>query len=158
MTKSNSHFTDIMITKDVYGNADFIFGVDMDRMVIDNSAYSALIAEMTDATKRQIAANSEILSFNITRRQVKKKLSLNALGSPSTPEIFTNETVSKPILGSMNEMRTVPLTITGGTRGIKYLTASDTDLSKQTAGIWSCSGRRTTTLYPNVLEHLANLV
>jgi hypothetical protein len=125
-----------MITKDVYGNADFIFGVDMDRMVIDNSAYSALIAEMTDATKRQIAANSEILSFNITRRQVKKKLSLNALGSPSTPEIFTNETVSKPILGSMNEMRTVPLTITGGTRGIKYLTASDTDLSKQTAGTY----------------------
>ena len=67
---SNSHFTDLMITKDVSGNADFIFGVDMDRMTIDNSAYSALIADMTDVAKRQIAANSEILSFNITRRQV----------------------------------------------------------------------------------------
>ena len=36
-SKSNSHFTDLMVTKDTSGNADFIFGVDMDRMVIDNS-------------------------------------------------------------------------------------------------------------------------
>jgi hypothetical protein len=136
MTKSNSHFTDLMITKDVSGNADFIFGVDMNRMTIDNSAYSALIADMTDDAKRQIAANSKILSFNMTRRQVKKGLSLNSLGSPSVPEVFTNETISKPILGSINEMRTVPLTISGGARGIKYLTASDTDLSKQTAGTY----------------------
>ena len=35
MKKSNSHFSDLMITKDTSGNADFIFGVDMDRMVID---------------------------------------------------------------------------------------------------------------------------
>ena len=136
MTKSNSHFTDLMITKDVHNNADFIFGVDMNRMTIDNSAYSALIADMTDVAKRQIAANSKILSFNMTRRQVKKGLSLNSLGSPSVPEVFTNETISKPILGSINEMRTVPLTISGGVRGIKYLTASDTDLSKQTAGTY----------------------
>jgi len=136
MTKSNSHFTDLMITKDTYGNADFIFGVDMGRMLIDNSAYSALIADMTDVAKRQIAANSEILSFNITRRQVKKELSLNTLGSPSIPEVFTNETISKPVIGSINEMKEVPLTISGGTSGIKYLTASDTDLSKQTAGTY----------------------
>ena len=58
---SNSHFTDLMITKDVYGNADFIFGVDMDRLAIDNSPYSALIANMTDVAKRQVASNSEIL-------------------------------------------------------------------------------------------------
>ena len=61
MTKSNSHFSDLMITKDTYGNADFIFGVDMGRMLIDNSAYSALIADMTDVAKRQIAAESEDL-------------------------------------------------------------------------------------------------
>jgi hypothetical protein len=125
-----------MITKDVSGNADFIFGVDMDRMTIDNSAYSALIADMTDVAKRQIAANSEILSFNITRRQVKKGLSLNTLGSPSIPEVFTNETISKPVIGSINEMKEVPLTISGGTSGIKYLTASDIGLSKQTAGTY----------------------
>ena len=61
MKKSNSHFSDLMITKDASGNADFIFGVDMDRMAIDNSAYSALLSDMTDVAKRQIAANSEIL-------------------------------------------------------------------------------------------------
>jgi len=136
MTKSNSHFTDLMITKDAYGNADFIFGVDMNRLMIDNSAYSALIADMTDVAKRQIAANSEILSFNITRHQVKKRLSLNTLGSPLMPEVFTNETISKPVIGSINEMKEVPLAISGGTSGIKYLTASDTDLSKQTAGTY----------------------
>jgi len=35
MKKSNSHFTDLMITKDISGNADFIFGVDMNRLIID---------------------------------------------------------------------------------------------------------------------------
>jgi len=135
MKKSNSHFTDLMITKDTSGNADFIFGVDMNRLMIDNSAYSALIADMTDVAKKQIAANSEVLSFNITRRQVKSNLSLNALGSPSKPEVFTNETISKPIISSIREMKEVPLSI-GGSNGIKYLTASDTDLSKQTAGTY----------------------
>lgn len=136
MKKSNSHFSDLMITKDTSGNADFIFGVDMDRMTIDNSAYSALIADMTDVAKRQIAANSEILSFNITRRQVKKELSLNTLGSPSMPEVFTNETVSHQVLGSINEMKEVPLSVSGQSSGIKYLTASDIGLSKQTAGTY----------------------
>jgi len=175
-----------MITKDVYGNADFIFGVDMNRLMIDNSAYSALIANMTDVAKKQIAANSEILSFNITRRQVKKGLSLNTLGSPSIPEVFTNETISHQVLGSISEMKEVPLFVTerdarpaivterdarpaivaerdarptlvaerdarptlvaerdarptlvdGQFSGIKYLTASDIGLSKQTAGTY----------------------
>ena len=136
MTKSNSHFTDLMITKDAYGNADFIFGVDMNRLIIDNSAYSALITDMTDTAKRQIAANSEIMSFNITRRQVKKGLSLNTLGSPSMPEVFTNETISHQVLGSINEMKEVPLSVSGQSSGIKYLTASDIGLSKQTAGTY----------------------
>jgi len=136
MNKTNSHFTDLMITKDTSGNADFIFGVDMNRMTIDNSAYSALIADMTDVAKRQIAENSEILSFNITRRQVKKGLSLNTLGSPSVPEVFTNETISHQVLGSINEMNEVPLSVSGQTSGIKYLTASDIGLSKQTAGTY----------------------
>ena len=136
MTKSNSHFTDLMITKDVSGNADFIFGVDMDRMTIDNSAYSALIADMTDVAKRQIAANSEVLSFNINRRQVKKELSLNTLGSPMMPEVFSDETISHPVLSSMGEMKEVPITVSGGSRGIKYLTASDIGLSNQTAGTY----------------------
>ena len=65
MKKSNSHFTDLMITKDTSGNADFIFGVDIDRMMIDNSAYADVIENMTDIAKRQVASNSEILSFNI---------------------------------------------------------------------------------------------
>lgn len=136
MTKSNSHFTDLMITKDTSGNADFIFGVDMDRLMIDNSAYSALIGNMTDVAKRQIAANSEILSFNITRRQVKKNLSLNTLGSPTMPEVFDNETISHQVLGSIGEMSEVPLSVSGQTSGIKYLTASDIGLSKQTAGTY----------------------
>ena len=136
MTKSNSHFTDLMITKDPLGNADFIFGVDMDRMVIDNSAYSALIADMTDVAKRQIAANSEIMSFNMTRRQVKKGLSLNSLGSPMMPEVFSDETISHPVLGSMGEMKEVPITVSGGSSGIKYLTASDIGLAEQTAGTY----------------------
>ena len=136
MTKSNSHFTDLMITKDAYGNADFIFGVDMNRMTIDNSAYSALIANMTDVAKKQIAANSKILSFNMTRRQVKKELSLNPLGGPSIPEVFTNETISHQVLGSISEMKEVPLSLSGQFSGIKYLTASDTDLSEQTAGTY----------------------
>ena len=136
MTKSNSHFTDLMITKDIAGNADFIFGVDMDRMMIDNSAYSALIENMTDTAKRQIASNSEILSFNISRRQVKKELSLNSLGSPMMPEVFSDETIPHPVLSSMGEMKEVPITVSGGSRGIKYLTASDIGLSSQTAGTY----------------------
>ena len=136
MTKSSSHFTDLMITKDTSGNADFIFGVDMNRLMTDNSAYSALIADMTDVAKRQIAANSEIMSFNITRRQVKRELSLNTLGSPSIPEVFTNETISHQILGSISEMKEVPLSVSGQPSGIKYLTASDIGLSKQTAGTY----------------------
>jgi len=136
MKKSNSHFTDLMITKDISGNADFIFGVDMNRLIIDNSAYSALIENMTDIAKRQIVANSEILSFNITRRQVKKSLSLNTLGSPSIPEVFTNETISHQVLRSISEMKEVPLSVSGRSSGIKYLTASDIGLSKQTAGTY----------------------
>jgi hypothetical protein len=136
MKKSNSHFTDLMITKDISGNADFIFGVDMNRLMIDNSAYSALIVDMTDVAKSQIVANSEILSFNIVRRQVKKGLSLNTLGSPMMPEIFSDETISHPVLGSMNEMKEVPITVSGGSSGIKYLTASDIGLSNQTAGTY----------------------
>mgnify|MGYP003666274699 CR=1 FL=1 len=136
MTKSNSHFTELMITKDTSGNADFIFGVDMDRMAIDNSAYSALIENMTDIAKRHIAANSEVLSFNINRRQVKKELSLNSLGSPMMPEVFSDETISHPVLGSMSEMNEVPITVSGDSSGIKYLTASDIGLSGQTAGTY----------------------
>jgi hypothetical protein len=139
MKKTNSHFTDLMITKDVHGNADFIFGVDMDRMAIDNSAYSALIADMTDVAKRQVTANSEILSFNINRRQVKKELSLNSLGSPQMPEVFSNETISHQVIGSAGEMSEVPLIVSGQTSGIKYLTASDIGLSKQTAGTYQYS-------------------
>ena len=135
-SKSNSHFTDLMVTKDTSGNADFIFGVDMDRMVIDNSAYSALIENMTDTAKRQIAANSEILSFNVNRRQVKKEKSLNSLGSPQNPEAFNDETISHPVLSSMSEMNEVPLTVSGQSSGIKYLTASDIGLSRQTAGTY----------------------
>ena len=136
INKNNSHFTDLMITKDTSGNADFIFGVDMDRLTIDNSPYSALIANMTDIAKRQVASNSEILSFNINRRQVKKELSLNSLGSPMTPEVFSDETISHPVLRSISEMREVPLAVSGGSSGIKYLTASDTGLSTQTAGTY----------------------
>ena len=136
MKKSNSHFSDLMITKDASGNADFIFGVDMDRMVIDNSAYSALIENMTEIAKRQIASNSEILSFNVNRRQVKKEKSLNSLGSPQNPEVFSDETISHPILGSINEMNEVPITVSGDSSGIKYLTASDVGLSEQTAGTY----------------------
>tara|TARA_R110000824_G_scaffold78896_1_gene198869 strand:- start:2789 stop:4321 length:1533 start_codon:yes stop_codon:yes gene_type:complete len=125
-----------MITKDTSGNADFIFGVDMNRLMIDNSAYSALIAEMTDVAKRQVAANSEIMSFNINRRQVKKELSLNSLGGAAMPEVFSDETISHPVLGSISEMREVSITVSGGSSGIKYLTASDTGLSTQTAGTY----------------------
>jgi len=135
-SKSNSHFTDLMVTKDTSGNADFIFGVDMDRMVIDNSAYSALIENMTDTAKRQIASNSEILSFNVNRRQVKKEKSLNSLGSPQNPEAFNEETISHPVLSSMSEMNEVPLAVSGQSSGIKYLTASDIGLSRQTAGTY----------------------
>jgi len=136
MKKSNSHFSDLMITKDTSGNADFIFGVDMDRMMIDNSAYSALIENMTDTAKRQIALNSEILSFNINRRQVKKEKSLNSLGSPQNPEVFSDETISHPVLTSINDMNEVPIRVSGQSSGIRYLTASDTGLSKQTAGTY----------------------
>tara|TARA_R110000824_G_scaffold28582_1_gene95879 strand:+ start:739 stop:2262 length:1524 start_codon:yes stop_codon:yes gene_type:complete len=134
--KCNAHFTDLMITKDTSGNADFIFGVDMDRMLIDNSAYSDLIANMTDTAKRQVAANSEILSFNITRRQVKKELSRNSLGGNSMPEVFSNETIDSQVLGSVDEMSEIPLTVSNETSGIKYLSASDLGLSKQTAGTY----------------------
>tara|TARA_R110001583_G_scaffold184078_2_gene343124 strand:- start:19 stop:1548 length:1530 start_codon:yes stop_codon:yes gene_type:complete len=136
MKKSNSHFSDLMITKDTSGNADFIFGVDMDRMVVDNSAYSALIENMTDTAKRQIASNSEILSFNINRRQVKKEKSLNSLGSPQNPEVFNDETISHPVLSSMGEMNEVQIKVSGDSSGIKYLTASDVGLSEQTAGTY----------------------
>tara|TARA_R110002110_G_scaffold124618_2_gene302091 strand:- start:28 stop:1557 length:1530 start_codon:yes stop_codon:yes gene_type:complete len=105
-------------------------------MVIDNSAYSALIENMTEIAKRQIASNSEILSFNVNRRQVKKEKSLNSLGSPQNPEVFSDETISHPILGSINEMNEVPITVSGGSSGIKYLTASDVGLSEQTAGTY----------------------
>jgi hypothetical protein len=125
-----------MITKDTFGNADFIFGVDMDRLMIDNSAYSALIENMTDTAKRQIATNNEVLSFNITRRQVKRDLSLSYLGSPLMPKVFSDETISHQVVDSMNEMNEVPLLASGHSSGIKYLTASDIGLSKQTAGTY----------------------
>ena len=136
MIKTNSHFTDLMITKDAFGNADFIFGVDMNRLMIDNSAYSALIADMSDTAKRQVADNSEITSFIISRRQVKKELSLNSLGSAAISSIFTKETISQPVISSMNEMKQTSITVSGQTRDIKYLTASDIGLSKQTAGTY----------------------
>jgi hypothetical protein len=91
---------------------------------------------MTEIAKRQIASNSEILSFNVNRRQVKKEKSLNSLGSPQNPEVFSDETISHPILGSINEMNEVPITVSGGSSGIKYLTASDVGLSEQTAGTY----------------------
>ena len=139
MIENNSYFTDLMITKDTSGNADFIFGVDMDRMALGASPYSDLIKNMTDVAKRQVASNNEILSFNIDRRHVKEELSLNSLGSALMPEVFSNETMSHQVIGSIGEMREVPITMTGIARGIKYLTASDLGLAGQTAGTYQYS-------------------
>ena len=139
MIENNSYFTDLMITKDTSGNADFIFGVDMDRMALGASPYSDLIKNMTDVAKRQVASNNEILSFNIDRRHVKEELSLNSLGSALMPEVFSNETISHQVIGSIGEMREVPITMTGIASGIKYLTASDLGLAGQTAGTYQYS-------------------
>ena len=136
MNISNSHFTELMITKDASNNADFIFGIDMNRLFTDNSAYSALVDGMTDIAKMQIAANSKILAFNMTRRQVKRDLSLGRLGSPLMPCVFSDETVPFLVIDSTNSMRDVLITVSGQPSGMRYLASSDNDLSNQTAGTY----------------------
>ena len=135
-SKTNSHFTDLMVTKDTFNNADFIFGIDMNRLFTDNSAYSNLIDGMTDIAKMQIAANSKITAFNITRRQVKRDLSLSYLSSPLMPCVFNEDVVSQPVVSSMDSMREIPISLPASSSGIRYLTASDNDLSNQTAGTY----------------------
>jgi len=125
-----------MITKDASYNADFIFGIDMDNLFIDNSAYSALIEGMTNVAKIQIAANSKILAFNITRHRVKRDLSLSCLGSPLIPYVFSDETVPYSVIDSMKSLREIPISVSGQPSGMRYLTASDNDLSNQTAGTY----------------------
>jgi hypothetical protein len=125
-----------MITKDTSGNADFIFGIDMNRLFLDNSAYSALITNMTDTAKMQIVAKSEILSFNITRRHVKRDLSLSHLASPLMPSVFNEEVIPQPVLNSIENMREVLISVSGQPNGMRYLTASDNGLSNQTAGTY----------------------
>jgi len=136
MNISNSHFTELMITKDASNNADFIFGIDMNKLFTDNSAYSNLIDGMTTAAKEQIAANSKILAFNMTRRQVKRDLSLGRLGSPLIPCVFSDETIPFPVVDSINSMRDVLISVSGQPSGMRYLTSSDNDLSNQTAGTY----------------------
>lgn len=110
-SKTNSHFTDLMVTKDTFNNADFIFGIDMNRLFTDNSAYSNLIDGMTDIAKMQIAANSKIMAFNITRRQVKRDLSLSYLNSPLMPCVFNEDVVSQPVVSSMDSMREILISL-----------------------------------------------
>ena len=136
MNNTNSHFTELMITKDASNNADFIFGIDMNKLFTDNSAYSALMEGMTATAKGQIAANSKILAFNITRRQVKRDLSLGRLESPLIPCVFGDETEPYLVVGTINNMRDVPISVSGQPSGMRYLTSSDNDLSNQTAGTY----------------------
>ena len=135
-SKTNSHFTDLMVTKDTFNNADFIFGIDMNRLFTDNSAYSNLIDGMTDIAKMQIAANSKILAFNMTRRQVKRDLSLSYLSSPLMPCVFSDETIPYSVINSIESLREIPISLPASSSGIRYLTASDNDLSNQTAGTY----------------------
>tara|TARA_R110000824_G_scaffold140562_2_gene306638 strand:- start:88 stop:1593 length:1506 start_codon:yes stop_codon:yes gene_type:complete len=125
-----------MITKDTSNNADFIFGIDMNKLFTDNSAYSNLIEGMTDTAKMQIAANSKIMAFNITRHRVKRDLSLSCLGSPLIPYVFSDETVIYSVIDSMKSLRGIPISVSGQPSGMRYLTASDNDLSNQTAGTY----------------------
>lgn len=134
--KTNSYFTDLMVTKDTSNNADFIFGIDMNRLFTDNSAYSNLIDGMTDKAKMQIAANSKIMAFNITRRQVKRDLSLSYLSSPLIPCVFSDETIPYLVINSINSMREVPISLPASSSGIRYFTTSDNNLSNQTAGTY----------------------
>jgi hypothetical protein len=136
MNNTNSHFTELMITKDASNNADFIFGIDMNRLFTDNSAYSNLIDGMTDKAKMQIAANSKIMAFNITRRQVKRDLSLSYLSSPLIPCVFSDETIPYLVINSINSMREVPISLPASSSGIRYFTTSDNNLSNQTAGTY----------------------
>ena len=78
MNKTNSHFTDLMITKDASYNADFIFGIDMDNLFIDNSAYSALIEGMTNVAKIQISIFLRARCYREFQKEARKNTN-NAL-------------------------------------------------------------------------------
>ena len=81
MSDINSYFSDLFITKDTLGNADFLFATDLDKFLIDNSAHTVSLQKMSNFARNQYILYSRIVSFNIKRQQVKKTNAVSKIGS-----------------------------------------------------------------------------
>tara|TARA_R100000234_G_scaffold71431_1_gene43917 strand:+ start:1166 stop:3031 length:1866 start_codon:yes stop_codon:yes gene_type:complete len=141
MSDINSYFSDLFITKDTLGNADFLFATDIDKFLIDNSAHTVSLQKMSNFARSQYILYSRIVSFNIRRQQVKKTNALSKIGSAIKDNVFSDETKSITIVDSYNAMSEVPLelpsqNLSETAANLRFLTASDTNLSKQTAGVY----------------------
>ena len=134
MSDINSYFSDLFITKDTLGNADFLFATDIDKFLIDNSAHTVSLQKMSNFARSQYILYSRIVSFNIRRQQVKKTNAVSKIGSAIKDNVFSDETKSITIVDSYDAMSEVPLelpsqNLSETVANLRFLTASDTDLS-----------------------------
>ena len=115
LNNKNSYFTELLLSKDSSRNVRYLFGFDYGKYVIDNSKYSSIIKKMSPAARQQIAANSEITKFTLSRRQVEEKPALNILGSPIHNRVTKNDPLEIPV--AMLDLRSGPRPETqGGTQ------------------------------------------
>ena len=114
LNNKNSYFTELLLSKDSSRNVRYLFGFDYGKYVIDNSKYSSIIKKMSPAARQQIAANSEITKFTLSRRQVEEKPALNILGSPIHNRVTKNDPLEIPV--AMLDLRPNQPETQGGTQ------------------------------------------
>ena len=97
LNNKNSYFTELLLSKDSRRNVRYLFGFDYGKYVIDNSKYSSIIKKMSPAARQQVAGNSEITKFILSRRQVEEKPALNILASPVHNRVTKNDPLETPV-------------------------------------------------------------
>ena len=97
LNNKNSYFTELLLSKDSRRNVRYLFGFDYGKYVIDNSKYSSIIKKMSPAARQQVAANSKITKFILSRRQVEEKPALNILASPVHNRVTKNDPLETPV-------------------------------------------------------------
>jgi len=115
LNNKNSYFTELLLSKDSERHVRYLFGFDYGKYVIDNSKYSSIIKKMSPAARQQVADNSEITKFILSRRQVEENPARNILGSPIHNQVTKNDPLEIPV--ALLDLRSGPRPETqGGTQ------------------------------------------
>ena len=80
-TLKTNYVSDLYLTRDKQGNAVMVFNCDVEKILQHESKYGSLLSRAPRRIKREILAESPILSLSIFRDRVRTKIGLNRLTS-----------------------------------------------------------------------------